>query len=491
MPSSKQQRTPAATRAGARRPASRAPQVRTLGARVLRERLADGALDSATLVGQCLERIAEREEAVGAWAWLDAEHALEQARARDLQRRTGRPIGALHGLPVALKDIIDTDNVPTENGTPLDAGRVPSESAWIVRRLEAEGAVVLGKTVSTELAFLQPARTRNPVNGAHTPGGSSSGSAAAVADGMVPLAIGTQTGGSVIRPAAFCGTVGFKPTFGAVPRSGILSQSPSLDTVGVFAADVEGAALLAEVLFGHDEADRATVPRPFPRLLDIARQPPPVEPTFAFVRTPWWERADADTRAAFAELVGVLGERCFESGLPDRFVEAASVRERINLAEMSRHYHHYGERDGSGAGAGGGAGDAGCGGAEAGEGERAGLSALMRETLARGRQISAHDYLAALDWPIVLNAGLDALFERCDAVLTPAAPGAAPEGLGSTGDAIFNGLWTLCGTPAITLPLFESSTGLPMGVQLVGRRGDDARLLRTARWLVEHLEKSA
>ena len=435
------------------------------------------------------------------------EHALEQAEARDRQRRAGRPIGALHGLPIALKDIIDTRNVPTENGTPLDVGRVPSESAWLVKRLEAEGAIVLGKTVSTELAFLHPARTRNPVNGAHTPGGSSSGSAAAVADAMVPLAIGTQTGGSIIRPAAFCGAVGFKPTFGAVPRSGILSQSPSLDTVGVFAADVEGAALLAEVLFGHDEADRATVPRPFPRLLDTARQTVPVEPTFAFVRTPWWERTDEDTRAAFAELTEMLGERCFEAGLPDRFAEAASVRERINLAEMSRHYHGYGERDEAGARAGGdpdgvesdgdGDGDGTGGGSkgDAGDGDgeegRAALSPLMRETLARGRRISAHDYLAALDWPSVLNAGLDALFDRCDAILTPAAPGAAPEGLGSTGEAIFNGLWTLCGTPAITLPLFESSTGLPMGVQLIARRGDDARLLRTARWLVEHLETSA
>ena len=457
-----------------------------LGAAELRERLASGALDAEALVRRCLERIAAREEAVGAWSWLDAEHALEQARMRDRQRRTGRPVGALHGLPVALKDIVDTRDVPTENGTPFDAGRVPRESAWIARRLEAEGAVMLGKTVTTELAFLHPGKTRNPANGAHTPGGSSSGSAAAVADAMVPLAVGTQTGGSIIRPAAFCGAVGFKPTFGAIPRSGILSQSPSLDTVGVFAADVEGAALLAENLFGHDEHDGASVARPFPRLLDTARQPPPVEPTLAFVRTPWWERADEDTRAAFAELADALGESCFEADLPERFAEAPSVRERINLAEMSRHYHGYGARDSVGNGTDGGSRESGESGGCA--EERARLSPLMRETLERGRRISAHDYLAALDWPGVLNAGLDALFDRCDAVLTPAAPGPAPEGLDGTGDAIFNGLWTLCGTPAITLPLLESSNSLPMGVQLVGRRGDDARLLRTARWLVERLQ---
>ena len=437
-----------------------------LGALELRDRLASGALDAEALVKRCLERIAARESEVQAWAWLDAEHALEQARSRDRQRRGGRPVGALHGLPVALKDIVDTRGVPTENGTALDAGRVPGEDAWIVRRLDAEGAIVLGKTVTTELAFMHPGKTRHPSNAAHTPGGSSSGSAAAVADAMVPLAVGTQTGGSVIRPAAFCGTVGFKPTFGAIPRTGILSQSPSLDTVGVFAADVDGAALLADSLFGHEPRDAASAPRPFPRLLETARSTPPVVPTLAFVRTPFWSRADEDTRAAFAELLEALGERCFEAELPARFGEAAEVRSRINFAEMAKSYHAWAARD-------------------AGQ-----LSATLRETLERGRAISAHDYLAALDWPGVLNAGLDELFERCDAILTPAATGTAPpvDGSGGTGDPIFNGLWTLCGTPAITLPLLEGSNGLPMGVQLVGRRGDDARLLRTARWLVSRLE---
>lgn len=436
------------------------------GAAVLRERLANGALDAEKVVARCLERIAAREEAVQAWAWLDAEYALERARARDEQRRTGRPVGALHGMPVALKDIIDTRGVPTANGTSLDAGRVPSEDAWIVRRLEAEGAIVLGKTVTAELAYKHPGKTRHPANTDHSPGGSSSGSAAAVADGMVPLAVGTQTGGSVIRPAAYCGTVGYKPTFGAIPRSGILSQSPSLDTVGVFATDVEGVAMLAEQLFGHDARDPASRPSPFPRLLETARQAPPVVPTLAFVQTPFWSRADDDTRQAFDEIVAALGEHVFEAPLPPRFAEAADVRTRINLAEMSRHFHAWSARD------------------------EGGLSETMREALSAGRSISAHDYLAALDWPGVLNAGLEALFERCDAILTPAATGTAPrlDGPDGTGDPIFNGLWTLCGTPAITLPLLEGSDGLPMGLQLVGRRGDDARLLRTARWLTGFLD---
>ena len=439
-----------------------------IGTAELRDRLAGGALASETLVQRCLERIAEREEAVGAWAWLDAEHALERARARDAERRRGRPVGSLHGLPIAVKDIVDTRAMPTANGTPLDAGRTPRANAWIVDRLEAEGALVLGKSVSTELAYLHPAKTANPHDPAHTPGGSSSGSAAAVADQMVPLAIGTQTGGSVIRPAAFCGAVGFKPTFGAIPRTGILSQSPSLDTVGVFASDVDGAALLADALFGHDAGDPASAPRPFPRLFETARTQPPVEPVLAIVRTPFWSRADADTVAAFAELGDVLGVesegRAFEATLPERFGEAAAVRERINLAEMAKSFHVWHAR-----------------GADA-------LSPTMNEALERGRRISAHDYIAALDHPGVLNAGLDELFERCDAILTPAAPGTAPASRETTGDAIFNGLWTLCGCPAITLPKLVGANGLPMGLQLVGRRGDDARLLRTARWLDAFLD---
>lgn len=436
-----------------------------LGAAELRDRLASGALAAEALVKRCLERVGEREGTVGAWAWLDAEHALERARARDAERRRGRPIGTLHGLPIGVKDIIDTRGVPTANGTALDSGRVPRRNAWLVDRLEAEGAIVLGKTVTAELAYLHPGKTANPHDPAHTPGGSSSGSAAAVADAMVPLAVGTQTGGSVIRPAAFCGTVGFKPTFGAIPRTGILSQSPSLDTVGVFAADVEGAALLADALFGHDGGDPASAPRPFPRLLETARREPPVTPTLAIVRTPFWSRADEDTRSAFAELAEVLGERAFEATLPERFAEAAAVRERINLAEMSKCFHAWEAR-----------------GAEQ-------LSDTLRAALERGRAISAHDYLAALDWSGVLNAGLDELFERCDAILTPAAPGTAPD-LESTGDSIFNGLWTLCGLPAITLPKLVGANALPMGLQLVGRRGDDARLLRTARWLDRVLDEA-
>jgi Asp-tRNA(Asn)/Glu-tRNA(Gln) amidotransferase A subunit family amidase len=437
----------------------------TLDAVALRDRIAAGALRASELVEACIARIEAREPGVGAWAWFDPAFARQQAAHLDAWRACGRPIGPLHGLPVGIKDVIDTARIPTENGTTLDAGRKPAEDAFVVERLRASGAIVMGKTVTTELAFLHPGQTRNPHDPSRTPGGSSSGSAAAVAAGMVPLAIGTQTGGSIIRPASYCGVTGFKPTFGAIPRRGVLTQSPSLDTLGVFARTPADAALLADALFGHDPADPATAPTPFPRLLETARARPPLPPVFAFVRLPGWDAADAQLRDAFAELTDELGEQVFEAPLPNAFDEAAAQRERINFAEMARCYYRYGR-------------------------DRDQLGPETRAAIEKGEAILARDYLAALDWPKVLNGALDEILQRCDALLCPAATGPAPEGLGSTGSAIFNGVWTLCGLPAVTIPALTSLEGMPMGVQLVGRRGDDGRLLRTARWLQERLTAS-
>lgn len=442
--------------------ADQAEAILALNAVTLRDRLASGALRAVELVEACLTRIAAMEPTVQAWAWLDGEHALEQARALDKRRQAGLPIGSLHGLPVGLKDVIDTKGIPTANGTPIDAGRVPAEDAWIVARLKAEGAIIMGKTVSTECAFMDPGKTTNPHNPAHTPGGSSQGSAAAVAAGMVPLAIGTQTGGSVIRPASFCGVVGFKPSFGMIPRTGVLTQSPFLDTMGVFARTVEDCALLAEALTGHDPADRATALVPTPRMLDVALSKAPVTPTFAFAKPPGYDEADPQMRAALEELSGVLPDS-FEVPLVG-FDEIAAIRQRINFAEMAKCYYAL-ERRG-----------------------RDQMSDVLKSAMDEGKAVLARDYIAALDWRDLMNTALAEVFDRCDVIVTPAALGPAPEGLGSTGSAIFNGLWTMAGVPAITLPLFTAENGLPMGVQLVGRRGDDARLLRTARWLAQYVE---
>jgi Asp-tRNA(Asn)/Glu-tRNA(Gln) amidotransferase A subunit family amidase len=425
-----------------------------------RRRMERGEFRASDLVGAQLKRIAAREPDVGAFAFIDPEIARAQAMAVDAYRGTGRPVGALHGLAVGVKDIVDTRDMPTENGTPIDAGRRPAADAVVVRRLRAAGAVVIGKTVTTELGSMTPRGTRNPHDVTRTPGGSSSGSAAAVAAGMVPLAIGTQTVGSVIRPASFCGVVGFKPTFGLIPRAGILPQATPLDTVGVFARTVEDAALLADALAGDDPADPDTRPMPPPRMLDVALTDPPVTPALAFVKTPAWDAAEQSTKDGFVELVAALGNSCQEVALPEIYQHAAGAIHALSRAGIARHYRRYLDRGGDL------------------------LSDFMRQAIEEGSRVTAVDYLAALDWQKSLYAGLEQLFEKYDAIVTPAAPGEAPVGLDSTGNPAFNGLWSLCGAPAVTLPLLQGPNGLPVGVQLVGRRGEDARLLRTARWLV-------
>ena len=292
----------------------------------------------------CLDRIAASDEAVQAWTYLDPDYALKQAEERDAFRGSGLPLGPLHGVPVGLKDIVDTADMPTENGTPLDAGRRPRQDATLVSRLRAAGAVILGKTVTTELAFYAPGKTRNPHNAEHTPGGSSSGSAAAVAAGQVPLAVGTQTNGSVIRPASFCGVVGFKPSRGMVSRQGLLCQSPLLDAVGVFTRSVEDAGMLVDVLAGHDPADPATRPLAHPRLQKTAASEPPVKPSFAFVKGPTWEAADEDTREGFSELCDFLGDACDEVPLPSAFERAHDLHRLLMVAGFAKNLAPYAER---------------------------------------------------------------------------------------------------------------------------------------------------
>ncbi|MDX1374701.1 MAG: amidase [Burkholderiales bacterium] len=429
--------------------------------------LRDGALSAEELVEACLARIEEADPAIEAWAHLDPEHARAQARARDADRREGRAIGPLHGVPVGIKDIFDTADMPTEDGTVLHAGRMPAQDAAVVAMLRAAGAVIMGKTVTTECATYTPGKTRNPHNPEHTPGGSSSGSAAAVAAGMVPLALGSQTNGSVIRPAAFCGVFGFKPTHGLIPRAGVLKLSRALDHVGVFARSLDDVALISESIVGCDAADPDTRPRARPDFRRLAAEEPPLPPLLAFARTPLWQRTDADLREAFAELVEHLGERVVELDLPAVTNHALDWHRTIMESEMAANLDAEWTRG------------------------RDRLSASLRSQLERGRQVTALDYQQALARIPLINAGFDEIFERCDAILTPAAPGAAPKGLDATGDPSFCTLWTLAGMPAISLPLMQAESGLPIGVQLVGPRGSDARLLRTARWLVNAVAADA
>ena len=425
----------------------------------LRDALARGEVSAVDVTRAHLQQIDKRDPGVGAWAFIDSDHAMAQAERLDEFRKTGTDIGPLHGIPVGVKDIIDTADMPTENGTVIDAGRQPKTDAAVVTRLRQAGAVILGKTTSTELAFMQPTETKNPHNPAHTPGGSSAGSAAAVASNMVPLAVGTQTGGSIVRPASFCDIVGFKPTHGLIPRTGAVTQAFELDTIGPMARSVDDAALLAEVMQGFDPGDAATEVRAPMRLLETAQSRPPVTPSLAFVKTPKWDEAEPYLQEAFGELSEELGDRCDEVTLPEQYANAWPAHRTVMVTGFARNLGHYDDR----------------------AGDR--LSHHMREAIAEGRQVRAADYLAARDWRDVLNRGLDEIFERYDAILTPAATGEAPASRETTGNPVFNAIWSFLGTPAITLPLLTGPNDMPMGVQLVGPRGEDGRLLRTANWL--------
>ena len=419
-----------------------------------------GTISSEALVSACLRQIAAREEVVRAFTFLDPEHALGAARAADAERLEGGPIGPLHGVPVGIKDIIDTADMPTERGSVLCAGRMPNADASVVTRLRAAGAIILGKTVTTEFAVFGPGKTRNPHAPERTPGGSSSGSAAAVAADMLPIALGSQTNGSTIRPAAFCGVLGYKPTRGLISRQGMLALSPALDHVGCYARSLEDLALLGEVLSGFDPRDPATLRGARLPLLETLAAEPPLPPRFAFVKTPHWQHAHASTHAAWSGLCQRLGAQLEELELFPSALEAWSWHQTIMEAEMALQLERE-WRTGA-----------------------AQLSPVLRQQIERGRQHSAYDYQYALSRIEPLYATFAELFEQSyDAILTPAAPGPAPLGLESTGDPAFCTLWTLCGMPALSLPLLETPEGLPLGVQIVGPRLGDAKLLRTARWL--------
>jgi len=432
-----------------------------LGAAEAVGKISKGVISSEELVTACLRQIERLEDRVEAWAFIDPDLALEQAKAADAALRAGGTLGPLHGVPVGIKDIIDTKDMPTEDGTVLHQGRRPQYDATLVSRLREAGAVIMGKTVTTELAVFSPGKTKNPHDLQRTPGGSSSGSAAAVAAGMIPLAIGTQTNGSMIRPASFCGVYGYKPTFGLISRHLVLQQSRQLDQVGVFARSIEDAALLAESIIGYDSMDPDTRLQVRPDLFHAQGQPPPVDPYLAFVKSPVWEQAAADTQSAFGELVSEFEKYVESCALDELLNEVHGLHQQIMEADLARSF----EREYTG-----------------GKGQ---LSDILCEMIERGQKVTAVDYNKAVARRSEYYHAFDRLFEEHDAIITPAAPGEAPTGLDSTGSPVFSTIWTYFGMPAISLPLLQGEQGMPIGVQLVGPRGDDARLLRTARWLVD------
>jgi Asp-tRNA(Asn)/Glu-tRNA(Gln) amidotransferase A subunit family amidase len=387
---------------------------------------------------------------------------MELARDADAMRDAGKGIGTLHGVPVGIKDIIDTADMPTENGSPIFKGRRTNHDAACVSALRDAGAIILGKTVTTELANIFPGKTHNPHNLEHSPGGSSSGSAAGVADFHMPLALGTQTGGSVIRPASFCGIYGLKPTLGLISRSGVLLQSPTLDTVGVYGRSVDDLGLITDCLSARDPGDAVSYPRSRGHLLATLRSEPPSTPRFAFLRTPAWPHASEGAQQAILQLTQGLGDQCREESLPAPFEQIVELHQQImgpeDLAYYGDHLSNTPEL----------------------------LSDNLKERLNAANSITAAQYVNAQRARATLYADLETLLGRYDAVLCLASASSAPHGLDSTGSAIFNGLWTYLGVPCVTLPKLEVD-GLPMGLQLVGMRGDEGRLLRTAHWLDNHL----
>jgi Asp-tRNA(Asn)/Glu-tRNA(Gln) amidotransferase A subunit family amidase len=421
--------------------------------------LAAGECSAEELTQSCLDRIKEREAAVGAWIYLDPELALAQARALDAKKKSGVALGPLHGLPVGLKDIFDTADMPTECGSAYYEGRRPIEDSTVASLLRRAGAVILGKTVTTEWALSAPGKTANPHDPSRTPGGSSSGSAAAVADQMVPLAIGTQTGGSMIRPASFCGVFGYKPTYGSISRRGVSMLARRLDTIGVYGREVEDLALIADALMVHDPEDWDILAEPGQDLSGAVANEPPDTVRFAFVRTPVWEEAEPDMAEALEGFIAGLGDLAQDVTLEGLFDTILPTHRTVMHANLA---------------------------AFLGEAAEKAPDKMRPETLERveiGKSILAADYIHALGLAEAQGQALDGLFDHYDAILTPAATGEAPKGLGFTGKPVFNGMWTLLGVPAVSVPMLSGVNGMPIGVQVIGRRGADAQLLRSAKWL--------
>ena len=409
-----------------------------------------GEITCEAVTRACLERIGSREPAVQAWQYLDADRAIDRARALD---RQAHKQGLLFGVPFGVKDIIDTRDMPTEYGSPIYAGHRPGRDAACVALMRAAGGVLLGKTVTTEFANVHPGKTRNPFDESRTPGGSSSGSAAAVSDAMAVLALGTQTTGSTIRPAAFCGVVGYRPTWGDLRLSGVMEASGSLDTLGLFARSIDDIALLRDVLLGVES-------KPLP-----AEVP---KPRIGFCRTPLWEHVDAATQRLLEDAASRLaqaGAAVKDAVLPSGFARIPDAHRAVSSFEFTRNFsweinHRWDDISES----------------------------LRNGRLKSGLACTFERYREAREFLAACRQSLDQFFENYDILLTPAAAGEAPVGLDSTGDARFCAIWTSTHVPAVTVPALRGPNGLPVGIQLVARRDHDRELLAFAQWVQRALD---
>ena len=433
--------------------------ITSLSATELVGKLRTGDISSVDLCKTYIKRIDKYEKDVKAWAFFDKKVLLEKAEEADDYRKSGKPIGLLHGLPVAVKDIVGTLDMPTECGTVFRKKMSSSQDAEVVNLLKTAGAIIMGKTETAELAYIHPAKTRNPHDYTRTPGGSSSGSAAAIAAHMTHLSIGSQTGGSIIRPASYCGVVGYKPSYGLISRSGVLKTSEKLDTIGVFGKTVEDVALLAKTLIKKDLYDPATIHFAADDMLEVCKKGPIFEPKFIFYKTDKWKNIDKESQKAFEFLIKNFKKNIEVFDTPSYFKDIPGYHQIIHETDLANNFQVYYKKD------------------------KNKLSKEMRDAIGRGMKYSAKEYTDAIDFMKQSYESYKEVFEDYHGVITPSSNGVADKGLTSTGSADFQKIWTYLGLPTISLPLLTGENNLPLGVQLVGNKLDDLRFLGTANWL--------
>ena len=428
-------------------------------------KIKEGKITSVEVCNHYIDRINKFEKDVKAWAHFDKKLLLEKAGDSDNYRKSGKPLGPLHGVPVAIKDIIGTIDMPTECGTVIRKGKSYSQNAEIVDLLRAAGAIIMGKTTTSELAYLGPPKTTNPHDYSRTPGGSSSGSAAAVASYMTPLSIGSQTGGSIIRPASYCGVVGYKPTYGLISRNGVLRTSYSLDHIGFFARSVEDVALLAKVLIKKDSYDSATIYYSAENILAETKKGPLFEPKFIFYKTDHWKNIDKKSRESFEFFIKSFSKNIEVFDTPSYFKDIHKYHQIIHETDLANNFSIYYKKF------------------------KNKLSKYMQTAIANGNKHSAKEYAESIDFIKRSYESYKEVFEDYHGILSPSSPGVAPKGLKSTGTAEFNRVWSYLGTPCISLPLLAGENNLPLGVQLIGDRYDDHRFLGVANWLEKECQK--
>ncbi len=425
----------------------------------LAKKIKDAQLTSVEVCEKYIERIDKFEKDVKAWAHFDKKVLLEKATEADDHRRSGKPVGPLHGVPIAVKDIVGTVDMPTECGTVIRKGKSYSQNAEIIDLLHTSGAIVMGKTATSELAYLGPPATTNPHDKDRTPGGSSSGSAASVASFMAPASIGSQTGGSVIRPASYCGVVGYKPSYGLISRNGVLRTSYSLDQIGMFGRKVEDVAMLAKVLIKKDKYDPATIHYSTENILSETKKGPIFEPKFIFYKTDHWKIIDKKSRESFEYFIKSFKKNIEIFDTPSYFKDIQRYHQIIHETDLANNFSVYYQKF------------------------KKKLSKYMQDAISNGNKYTAKEYAEAIDFMKRSYESYEEVFEDYHGVLSPSSPGVAPKGLKSTGTAEFNKVWSYLGTPCISLPLLEGENNLPLGVQLIGNKYDDHRFLGVANWL--------